>query len=324
MDRRTALKRLAAGAGVVAGVGVLAKTAKAKTPAEAPPGAVGMLYDTTRCIGCKACVVACSEANNLPPDTGDSGGLYQQPLSLNAKTKNVIKLYRGAGDGGREEQSYVKAQCMHCLEPACTTACMMHALSKDERGIVSWDGSKCVGCRYCQVACPFGVPQFEWSSYNPRIVKCELCRHRLDEGKIPACCEVCPREAVIYGAREELLAEAHRRIKENPKLYVPKVYGERDGGGTQVLYLSHVPFEKIGLPALGDRPVPETVRNVQGTIYYGFMAPLALYGGLAYLVRRNQRKAETDGASVGIVEGPRAGGAIGNGAGAGGAGREEE
>jgi len=296
MDRRSALKVLAAGTAAAAGVCGAPAKARASAAKFDPSKAVGMLYDTTRCIGCKACVVACSEANGLPPDTGDSGGLHQSPASLNARTKNVIQLYRG-GEGAGAEQSYMKAQCMHCVDPACASACMMHALTKDERGIVRWDGDWCVGCRYCQIACPFGVPKFEWESANPRIVKCELCRHRLDEGKIPACCEVCPREAVVYGRREELLAEAHRRIAERPDLYKPKVYGEHDGGGTQVLYLAHVDFEKLGLPALGERPVPETVRNVQGSIYYGFMAPLALFGGLSFLISRNQKKGRGGGAA---------------------------
>lgn len=247
-----------------------------------------MLYDTTKCIGCKACVVACAEANNLEPDRAWSDGLYQAPVALNSRTKNIIKLYKAGG-----EESFMKAQCMHCVDPACAAACMMHALQKDEKGIVYWDGSRCVGCRYCQVACPYNVPKFEWSSLNPKIVKCELCRHRLALGRLPACVEVCPRKAVIYGTRDELLTEAHRRLKEQPERYVQKVYGERDGGGTQVLYLAHVDFEKLGLPSLGDSPVPETVRTVQGTVYKGFVAPVALYGLLALIVRRNQRKQET-------------------------------
>ena len=290
MDRRRALRLLATGAAAgTAGVAVASKAVKASASTEAvklPPAAVGMLYDATKCIGCKTCVVACADANNLPRDTGASDGLYQAPVSLNSKTKNVIKLYREG-----TEQSFMKAQCMHCLEPACATACMMHALRKDEQtGIVSWEGSKCVGCRYCQVACPFGVPQFEWSSYNPRIVKCELCRERLSEGKQPACVEVCPRNAVIYGKREELLAEAHRRIKENPSLYVQKVYGETDGGGTQVLYLSHVPFEKLGFRFDDSQPVPEVQQTLQHGVYQGFAAPIALYALLGAVMFRNRRR----------------------------------
>jgi Fe-S-cluster-containing dehydrogenase component len=295
MDRRRALTVLGtavvttAGAAVVASNTTLASGGAGTASAEA----VGMLYDTTKCIGCKACVSACAQANGLEPDTERADGLYQAPLTLNSKTKNIIKLYRTGG-----EQSFMKAQCMHCIDPACVGACMMHALKKDEKGIVYWTGESCVGCRYCQVACPYGVPKFEWTSYNPKIVKCEMCRHRFADGKGPACCEVCPAGAVVYGKREELLEEAHRRLKASPERYVQKVYGEHDGGGTNVLYLAHVDFEKLGLPNLGVRPVPETVRNVQGTVYYGFAAPVALYGLLSLIIRRNQRKQEKEEADT--------------------------
>jgi formate dehydrogenase beta subunit len=286
-------------AAAAAGVAVDDKTIASSEQVKAPPNAVGMLYDATLCIGCKACVVACNEANNLKPDTGSSGGLYQAPVSLNSRTKNIIKPYSKG-----EEQSFMKAQCMHCIDPACMNACMLHALKKDEQGIVFWDGSRCVGCRYCQVACPYNIPKFEWASNNPRIVKCEMCRDRLAEGGKPACVEVCPRGAIIFGKREDLLKEAHLRLEASPDRYVPKVYGERDGGGTQVLYLSHVEFEKLGLPGLGDRPVPETVRNVQSGIYWGFVAPIALYGLLATLVRRNLRSEDTkESVSVADKEG---------------------
>jgi Fe-S-cluster-containing dehydrogenase component len=265
-----------------------------------------MLYDTTRCIGCKACVVACAQANGLTPDTDYFAGLYQAPTDLNGQTKNVIKLY---SEGPR--RSYVKAQCMHCVDPACTNACMIGALKKKAHGIVEYDPSLCVGCRYCQMACPFNIPKFEWKKAAPKIVKCELCRHRsvgaslskvggfsrYPKGNGPACCEVCPRDAVIYGTREELLAEARRRMKERPDAYVPKIYGETDGGGTQVLYLSHVPFDKIGLPTLSDRAVPDQQRTIQHGIYQGFIAPIALYGVLGAVLWRNRRKSAVEGDS---------------------------
>jgi hypothetical protein len=141
------------------------------------------------------------------------------------------------------------------------------------------------------MACPFGVPKFEWeNAFTPKIVKCELCRHRLAEGREPACTDVCPREAVIYGKRADLLQEAHRRLEANPDRYVPRVYGETDAGGTQVLYLSHVDFDKIGLPDYGPQPVPATQRTLQHSIYQGFIAPLALYGALAAVLIRNRRR----------------------------------
>jgi Fe-S-cluster-containing dehydrogenase component len=196
----------------------------------------------------------------------------------------VIKLY---ADGST--QSYMKAQCMHCVDPACVSACMLGSLKKREFGIVTYDVDYCIGCRYCEVACPFGVPKFEFAKAAPKIVKCELCKERLAAGQEPACTDVCPRHAVIYGRRTELLKEAKRRIAETPGRYVPKVYGETDGGGTQVLYLSHVPFDRLGLPTLGDEPAPQLARSIQHGVYRGFIAPAALYAALGIVMLRNRK-----------------------------------
>lgn len=286
ITRRTAIKSaFLAGA---AAVGATSAAASSTARHEAPKDALGLLYDATLCIGCKACVVACQDVSHLKPDTGASHGRYLAPDDLNARTRNILKLSPVING----ESSYVKRQCMHCIDPACVAACMMGALKKREHGIVSWNGATCVGCRYCQVACPFNIPKFEWTTddgvYNPRIVKCELCRERLADGLEPACTTVCPRKAVIFGTREALLEDAKQRLAEHPGRYIPTVYGEHEGGGTQVLYLSHVPFDRIGLPALGDAPIPEMVRSVQGAIYKGFIAPVALYGVLAAVITRNR------------------------------------
>jgi Fe-S-cluster-containing dehydrogenase component len=286
ITRRTALcGLLTAGATAVN----IAPSSAAALPAP-PADAVGLLYDTTLCIGCKACVVACQDANGLPRDPTGIDTRYDAPVDLNYRAKNVIKLYH---EGDR--RSFVKVQCMHCVDPACVAACMLGALKKREFGIVSYDVDYCVGCRYCEVACPYGVPKFQWASSTPRIVKCELCNHRLAKGQEPACTEVCPRHAVIFGKRADLLAEAKHRIAENPGRYVNKIYGETDGGGTQVLYLSHVPFDKLGFPALGDEPAPQLARSVQHGVYRGFAAPLALFGVLGMIAFRNQRHEGADG-----------------------------
>jgi formate dehydrogenase beta subunit len=281
ISRRAALKGLAVAGAAVAGV----RPAQAATLPVIPTDALGLLYDATLCIGCKTCMVACNEANGLPADTtGSPAKLYHKPIDLSEKAKTVIKLY--AQDG---EQSFVKAQCMHCVDPACASACMLGALKKREFGIVTYNSDLCVGCRYCEVACPFNVPKFEWSSAAPKIVKCELCKERLAAGREPACTEVCPRHAVIFGKRTDLLDEAHRRLHDTPDRYVQKVYGEADGGGTQVLYLSHVPFEKVGFPALGEEPAPSLARSIQHGVYRGFIAPLALYAALGAVIYRNRR-----------------------------------
>jgi Fe-S-cluster-containing dehydrogenase component len=280
MDRRAALKTMAAAGGAVL---ALPGTAEARRTRTAPADAVGLLFDATLCIGCKTCVVACYEANfdGRPP-----GDLYYDPVDLSATAQNVIKEY---DDGA--SHSYMKMQCMHCVDPGCVSACMLGSLQKREYGIVTWDPDRCVGCRYCQVACPFNVPKFEWDSATPEIVKCELCSHRLAEGRTPACAEVCPRSAVVFGSRESLLAEAHARIEAEPDRYEPKVYGETDGGGTQVLYLSAagIPFTALGLPELGERSVAHLPETLQHTIYKGFAAPVVVYGVLGAIVWRHRR-----------------------------------
>jgi hypothetical protein len=152
------------------------------------------------------------------------------------------------------------------------------------------------------VACPFNVPKFTWNLAAPQIVKCELCRHRGDpkqQGPLavanPACCEVCPRDAVIYGRRADLLADAKRRIAQDPGRYEPKVYGESDAGGTEVLYLSAkgVAFQKLGLPDIGPDPAPELSESIQHGIYYGMAAPVALFGLALLAVGKNKKKGES-------------------------------
>jgi Fe-S-cluster-containing dehydrogenase component len=257
-----------------------------------PAGAVGMLYDATRCIGCKACMVKCKEANELPPDPGGQmGAIYDAPDDLTGNTKNVIKLYR-EGD----KISYMKAQCMHCVDPACVSVCMIGAFRKDKQGIVTYDPGMCVGCRYCMMACPFNVPKYQWNVAFPKIVKCEMCRHRLAEGKLPACVEACPREAVIFGKLEDLKADARKRLAADPGRYYPKVYGETDGGGTQVLYLSAagIPFEKLGLPDIGNQPLPELSETLQHAVYQGFVAPIVIYGALGLVIYRNRKRQSSE------------------------------
>lgn len=286
LNRRDALKVLAT-AGAATGLAPAAGHARPRRAA--PEDAVGMLYDATRCVGCKACMVACKEANGLGYDQPDAR--WDSPVDLTANTKTVIKLYDSGG-----EDSFMKAQCMHCVDPACVSACMLGSLQKRDFGVVTWDSTKCVGCRYCQVACPFNVPRFEWDSAAPKIVKCEMCVHRLREGLEPACTDACPREAIIFGRYDDLLRDAKQRIADSPDRYQPKVYGEKDGGGTQVLYLAGagVGFSQLGLPDLGEDSPAALPEAVQHFIYKGFVAPVALYAALATVMWRNRRADENE------------------------------
>jgi Fe-S-cluster-containing dehydrogenase component len=287
IGRRTALKVLAGGAAAGAAAALPAPAAAAAPPSY--PEAEGLLYDSVRCIGCRACVTWCKKANELPVDGVTINGVpYDAPQDLSATTKNIIRV---AVDGDRS--AFVKGGCMHCLRPACVNSCMVSALTKDRvTGVIAYDPDLCVGDRYCQVACPFNVPKYQWSNaLTPRIVKCELCRHR-KEG--PACAEVCPRQAIVRGKVAALKVEAQRRIAASPKAYHAKVYGEHEAGGTQVLTLApaEMPPVKLGLPELDDTPVPALSEAIHGGVYKAGIAPIVLYAAFAFVTWRNKKRGD--------------------------------
>lgn len=212
-----------------------------------------MLYDATLCVGCRACQTACKRREDrVLPHVIDPAGLYEMPTDLSSNTWTIVKLYKGD-----EGISFVKQQCMHCIEPACSSVCPVLALEKLPSGPVIYNDYKCIGCRYCMAACPFGIPKYQWEKPLPLVQKCDFCANRQAEGKQPACTASCPTGALVFGKRAELLDIARKRIEEKPDFYVQRIYGEFEVGGTSALYLSHVPFEKLGFPALNDKAVPE-------------------------------------------------------------------
>lgn len=304
INRRQLLKGIIGAGGAVAS-GVASSAFAEEHPAHpvAAPDAVGMLYDNTICTGCRACMTACSETNNLPAETlcpidpAISTGLWDVPADLDSKTKNVIKLYREK-DG--DNFAFVKRQCMHCLDPACVTGCPFGALKKSTWGAVTWNSSRCIGCRYCEVGCPFDVPKFQWDKWNPKIVKCELCfDQRLKKNQEPACTEVCPTHAVIFGKRSDLLQKAKQRIADAPgKYFEDRVYGEHEAGGTQVLYLSSVAFAKIGLPKLGATSLGHYATEVSSVLYRWLSGPIIVAGILGAIIKRNWKRHEAEAVQV--------------------------
>ena len=191
-------------------------------------GPFAILNDTTRCTGCERCVDACKVENDLGKDLPRRWKLRIDDLSSTRFTTIQRR------DDGRP----VRRLCMHCVEPACVSACIVGALQKRPDGPVIYDGDRCMGCRYCMMACPFGIPRYEWEQPVPYVRKCILCYHRLDQGRVPACVEACPEEATIFGDRAELLAEAERRVQAEPQRYRNTIYGHHEVGGTSVLYVS--------------------------------------------------------------------------------------
>lgn len=274
-----------ASAGAVAAAAPALAGAEPEPEHQIPAEAVGLLYDATKCIGCKACVSACVNANGLEPDTSVDG-LHQAPLSLNSSTKNLIKLCKPTA---AHPESFIKQQCMHCGDPTCVAACPLGALRKNEaNGIVEWHSERCIGCRYCEIACPFHIPKFEWTKFNPKIVKCELCNFRLEKGLEPACTYVCPTHAVIFGKRAQLLDTAKQRIARAPNKYFEnRVYGEKEAGGTHCMILAAVPFEDLGLPVLNAESVPARALKWQKKVYKWMSGPVLLYGAIATMMKRN-------------------------------------
>lgn len=208
---------------------------------------VGVLIDTTRCKGCEKCVEACKEENGLGTDRPARGDGTLGALSA-TRLGTVLR---------RPGNRFVRQQCRHCLEPACASACPVKALRKTPQGPVIYDWKRCMGCRYCMLACPYGIPRYEWDEVAPRMRKCSLCYPRVVKGRVPACVEACPHGALTFGARQEMLAEARRRLADSPSTYVQKVYGEHEVGGASVLYISDIPLDFLAWrPDLSDQPLP--------------------------------------------------------------------
>ncbi len=234
-----------------------------------------ILVDTTKCIGCGACVAACKEANGLPK-AGDN--LIN--LELSADTLNVVQSHGSV---------YVRRFCMHCQDPTCASVCPVGAFRKTSSGPVIYDAEKCIGCRYCMLACPFGIPRYEWKAVLPKVKKCTMCASRQARGEQPACTEACPVQASIFGNRDELLEEAENRLKLNPRLYVRRIYGKEEAGGTSVLYLSAVPFEMLGLPPNVPRePLPLYTFRVLSKLPKLVTLGGVLLGGIWWITNRRE------------------------------------
>ena len=298
------------------------------TPPTASTPIKTTLIDITRCIGCRACQVACKQWNDREGEATtlqDYMG-FQNPATLSAKTLTLITYHELPDEKAPGGLNYLftMRRCLHCLEPACASACPTTALDRRADGPVIYDADQCIGCRYCIWACPWGVPTAEWDSLAPKIQKCTHCADRSNQpipvarnGKAlseeesnqyredivtPACVKACPADCLRFGNRDEMLQEAHTRISAHPDKYVDHIYGEKEAGGTSVLYLSSVPFQKLGFPDVGTKPYPAFSRSALHAVPPAVIAIGALLGATYSLIKRRASVAFMNGTDHSKVE----------------------
>ncbi|MBU8849100.1 MAG: 4Fe-4S dicluster domain-containing protein [Desulfobacterales bacterium] len=280
LSRRGFFKVLGAG-GAALGTG-LGTVNASEIPAPSLDS-MGCLVDTTLCVGCRKCEQSCNQRHGLPTpgESFEELTVLEKERRMDETSYTVVNKYYPENIGTltwRERPTFVKFQCMHCNDPSCVSACIVGALTKEENGAVTYDAKKCIGCRYCMVACPFQVPAYEYdNALTPQVRKCTFCFDYVEDGGLPACAQVCPREVMTFGKKKDLLKLAEWKMKNNPDKYVDHIYGEKEVGGTSWLYLASEPFETIGFPKLSHVAPPRLTEKIQHSLFQYFAAPIILY-----------------------------------------------
>lgn len=275
MDRRGFVKAL----GLAGGSAIAAGAVRAEETSETSDEFYGTLIDTTRCVGCQSCEHACAQQNDLPEPPDDDSVF--DPARRTSEDQFTVVRFNEDGDIS------AKTGCMHCSQPACASACLTKAMFKTREGPVIWRADKCMGCRFCMISCPYDVPKFEYHSVNPRIRKCTMCYDRIGEGKVPACVEACPAEALTFGKRRDLVREARARIAADPDSYIDHIYGEHEAGGSCVIYLASVSFAQLGFnDRVGTKSYPELSKE----FLYGVPIVLLLWPPLLLGLNRATKR----------------------------------
>jgi formate dehydrogenase iron-sulfur subunit len=245
-----------------------------------------ILTDVTKCIGCEECVEACQEANGLAQERPWPWIKQITDLSSSRWTTMVDAV-------DERGKHYVRRQCRHCLDPECVSVCIVGALEKTAEGPVVYDPDICIGCRYCMIACPWEIPRYSWEDAVPFIQKCDMCYERVSNGGIPACVEACPTEATIFGDREELLSEARHRIAAEPNKYLPTIWGEKEVGGTSVMYISDIEINLTDLdePIREAAVMPHRTTKILHQMPFVFVLMAGAMGGVNWVISRRQRLA---------------------------------
>lgn len=286
--------------GTCAGAALVPLGAAGAGAASGPPvrgePARGVLVDLTRCVGCRSCENACRVKHGRPPLPAGPGGFGKGEGRLSFTSWTFVDERTTRDAAGRERRIPIKRQCMHCVDPACASVCPVAALRRTPRGSVVYDAGRCMGCRYCVFACPFGVPRYEWDSgLAPRVGKCDFCDDRQAAGLAPACVAACPTGALRFGRREDLLREARARREAHPRRYT-HLLGDEEVGGTSWIYLADAPPADLGFPAhLPKHSLPSLTWKALQKV----PAVVVIVGLFLALVRRRTTKAAPGAASRG-------------------------
>jgi len=301
LNRRNFLKFTTAAS--TAGIAGAAKTVNASSHKPISPNWYGVLVDTTICIGCRKCEWVCNDVNNLPNqplEKFEDKSVFKEQRRPDAGAYTVVNQYENPKNP--EIPYSVKVQCMHCNDPACVSACIVGALTKDQKtGTVLYDPWKCIGCRYCMAACPFQIPAYEYhNALTPQVRKCTFCFEKISkEGVAPGCVSICPVEALTFGKRIDILKLAREKMEREPEKYINHIYGEHELGGTSWMYLSGRPVEEMGLLKFGERPIPSYTEPLQHGIFKNFIPPISLFaflGGIMWLFnKKDETQAEEGG-----------------------------
>jgi Fe-S-cluster-containing dehydrogenase component len=283
-------------AGLGGAVGGASARAASNREFEGHPDAMAVLHDVTRCVGCRKCEAACNTVNDLPAPQQpfDDLTVLEQTRRTTPAKYTVVNQFEGGTQFGN--RVFVKTQCNHCLEPACASACFVKAFTKNPDGSVTYNADVCVGCRYCMIACPFEIPTYEYDqAFTPRVMKCTMCHPRLLEGKLPGCVEACPTEALVFGKRSDMITVARERIRAFAGRYVDHIYGEREMGGTNWLYLSGAAFESIGMREdLGTTSAAKLTSGALGAVPMVVGLWPVLLTGIYAITRRKEKIAEQE------------------------------
>ncbi|WP_455364736.1 4Fe-4S dicluster domain-containing protein [[Eubacterium] cellulosolvens] len=291
ISRRAFLKSSGAGAGLITLFASSITSGNAEEIIEpVSEKQKAMLIDVRKCIGCKACQVACKEWNELPPEkTKLTEAEYTNPPKFSAISWDIVTFKeigsydtKVEGTGGLKWRA-VSLRCMHCIEPQCVSACPTQALIKRRDGPVIYDANRCVGCEYCVMACPWHVPHLNEDSKV--IGKCTMCADRIEAGMEPSCVAACPTGSLQFGDRNMILEKAHNSD-------APYLYGEKEAGGTSMICISDVPFEEFSLPKVSSEP-PSTFNLNMLKPILGVGAVLGVISFIGFFARERLSKLYT-------------------------------